>query len=183
MKFTLSVAVLALAASQAVAVVPIPIKECTKKVMVLPTDTGCDAFAAANGCTFADLLKWNDKLRTDCLNLDVGHPLCVSVTPGAGDANTTVPVVPKPTGAPSTSVPIVPTSAPAVVAPSAPGGKPAATSSAAAGAPNGASSSSATSPSTTSTVPNVAKQSSATSTKASMLLGAAGLIMSAVYIL
>lgn len=35
MKFTLSVAVLALAASQAMAVVPIPIKGCTKQVVVL----------------------------------------------------------------------------------------------------------------------------------------------------
>ncbi|KAG0352559.1 hypothetical protein BG005_008003 [Podila minutissima] len=164
MKFTLSVAVLALAASQAMAVVPIPIKSCTKQVVVLPTDTGCDAFAAANGCTFADLLKWNDKLRTDCLNLDVGHPLCVSVTPGAGGNNTTAPAVPKPstTGtAPSgtASVPVVP---------------PKATSSGAAatttGAPNAQ-------------ISVVAKGSSATSTKASMLLGAAGVIMSAVYML
>ncbi|KAF9332849.1 hypothetical protein BG006_004271 [Podila minutissima] len=166
MKFTLSVAVLALAASQAMAVVPIPIKGCTKEVMVLPTDTGCDAFAAANGCTFADLLKWNDKLRPDCLNLDVGHPLCVSVTPGAGGNNTTAPAVPKPSAtgaAPSgtvTSVPVVP---------------PKATSSGAAattttGGPNAQ-------------VSTVAKVSSATSTKASMLLGAAGVIMSAVYML
>ncbi|KAG0034268.1 hypothetical protein BGZ81_005615 [Podila clonocystis] len=161
MKFTLSVAVLALAASQAMAVVPVPIKGCTKEVMVLPTDTGCDAFAAANGCTFADLLKWNDKLRPDCKNLDVGHPLCVSMTPGAG-GNTTVttPAAPKPTaGAPSSSVAVPPK----------------ATSSGAAA--------------TTSTsapvaqVSTVAKGSSATSTKASMLLGAAGVIMSAVYML
>ncbi|KAF9296780.1 hypothetical protein BGZ74_010171 [Mortierella antarctica] len=164
MKFTLSVAVLALAASQAMAVVPIPIKSCTKQVVVLPTDTGCDAFAAANGCTFADLLKWNDKLRTDCLNLDVGHPLCVSVTPGAGGNNTTAPAVPKPSttgAAPSgtASVPVVP---------------PKATSSGAAATTTGA-------PNAQITV--VAKGSSATSTKASMLLGAAGVIMSAVYML
>ncbi|KAI1295969.1 hypothetical protein EDD11_007670 [Mortierella claussenii] len=74
------------------AVVPIPIKGCTKTVIVLPTDTGCADFAAKNGCTFQDLLKWNLKLRTDCANLDVNAPLCVSVTPGAG--NGTAPVLP-----------------------------------------------------------------------------------------
>ncbi|KAG0085232.1 hypothetical protein BGZ93_009632 [Podila epicladia] len=164
MKFTLSVAVLALAASQAMAVVPIPIKSCTRNVTVLPTDTGCDAFAAANGCTFADLLKWNDKLRPDCLNLDVGHPLCVSVTPGAGGNNTTAPVVPKPSttgAAPSgSSVPVVP--------PKATSSGAAATTST--GAPNAQ-------------ISTVAKGSSASSTKTSMLLGAAGVIMSAVYML
>ncbi|KAG0312443.1 hypothetical protein BGZ99_009519 [Dissophora globulifera] len=86
MKFTLSVAILALAASQAMAVVPIPVKECTKTVVVKPTDTGCADFATANGCTFDDLLKWNTKLSPKCTNLDVGAPLCVSVTPGAGGA-------------------------------------------------------------------------------------------------
>src|SRR5690554_6412758 len=69
MKFTLSLAVLALAASQAMAVVPTPIAECTKTVIVQPTDTGCADFAAVNGCTFDDMLKWNLKLRPDCMNL------------------------------------------------------------------------------------------------------------------
>ncbi|KAG0334023.1 hypothetical protein BG000_008697 [Podila horticola] len=158
MKFTLSVAVLALAASQAMAVVPIPIKTCTKQVVVLPTDTGCDAFATANGCTFADLLKWNDKLRPDCLNLDVGHPLCVSITPGAGgNTNVTTPGVPKPTtSGGATSVPVAP--------------KPTTSGAATTSAP-------------VAPVSTVAKGSSATSTKASMLLGAAGVIMSAVYML
>ncbi|KAG0032668.1 hypothetical protein BGZ82_006459 [Podila clonocystis] len=164
MKFTLSVVVLALAASQAMAVVPIPIKGCTKNVTVLPTDTGCDAFAAANGCTFTDLLKWNDKLRPDCLNLDVGHPLCVSMTPGAGgNTNVTTPAVPKPTtGAASSSVPVPPKATSS--------GAAATTSTSAPVAP-------------VAQVPTVAKGSSATSTKASMLLGAAGVIMSAVYML
>ncbi|KAF9102656.1 hypothetical protein BGX27_010918 [Mortierella sp. AM989] len=69
MKSTLSVVVLALAASQAMTVVPIPVKECTKTVVVL----------------------------------DVGTPICVSVTPGAdGNIDTTTiapvdPTVPVPT--------------------------------------------------------------------------------------
>ncbi|KAF9426835.1 hypothetical protein BGZ94_005936, partial [Podila epigama] len=107
MKFTLSVAVLALAASQAAAVVPIPVKECTKSVIVRPTDSdGCAAFAARWNTTFENLLKWNLKLRTDCLNLDEGHPICVSVTPGAGTLE------PRPTGPipnPTTTVPAVTT--------------------------------------------------------------------------
>ncbi|KAG0051914.1 hypothetical protein BGZ83_003193 [Gryganskiella cystojenkinii] len=105
MKITISLAVLALAASQAMAVVPIPIAGCTKKVVVLATDTGCADFAAKNGCTFDELLKWNLKLRPDCANLDVGAPLCVSMTAGAGGETKTsaVPVVPsgKPTAVPS----------------------------------------------------------------------------------
>jgi len=83
MKITASVAILALAASQAMAVIPIPVKECTKMIIIQPTDNdGCDAIAARWGTTFENLLKWNLKLRPDCLNLDLGHPLCVSVTPG-----------------------------------------------------------------------------------------------------
>ncbi|KAF9134208.1 hypothetical protein BGX30_012004, partial [Mortierella sp. GBA39] len=78
MKFTLSAVVLALAASQAAAVVPIPVKECTHSYVVEPGTPGCGAFAPKFGITFADLLKWNDKLRPDCANLDIGYPLCVS---------------------------------------------------------------------------------------------------------
>ncbi|KAF9372790.1 hypothetical protein CPC16_002233 [Podila verticillata] len=163
MKFTLSVAVLALAASQVMAVIPIPIKGCTKQVVVQPTDTGCDAFATANGCTFADLLKWNDKLRPDCANLDVGQPLCVSITPGAGGkTNATTSAVPKPT-----SGAVVPTSAPVP----------------AKGTSTGAAATTTTTGATNPQISTVAKGSSATSTKASMLLGAAGVIMSAVYML
>ncbi|KAF9121899.1 hypothetical protein BGW39_010169 [Mortierella sp. 14UC] len=82
MKLILCTTVLALAVSQAMAVVPIPVKECTKSVIVQPTDTTCLDFAERFGVTFDDLLKWNTKLRKDCLNLDDGHPICVSVTPG-----------------------------------------------------------------------------------------------------
>ncbi|KAF8944100.1 hypothetical protein BGZ47_004668 [Haplosporangium gracile] len=77
MKFSATLLVLAAVASSAMAVVPIPVKGCRKTVVVKSTDTGCIQFAGDNGTTFANLLKWNDKLRTDCANLDVGHPLCV----------------------------------------------------------------------------------------------------------
>ncbi|KAF9134210.1 hypothetical protein BGX30_012006 [Mortierella sp. GBA39] len=82
MKFMFCATVLALVVTQTMAVVPIPVKECTKSVVVQPTDTTCSDFAQRFGVTFDDLLKWNQKLRMDCLNLDVGHPICVSVTPG-----------------------------------------------------------------------------------------------------
>ncbi|KAI8606418.1 hypothetical protein EDD21DRAFT_361117 [Dissophora ornata] len=82
MKFALSLAVLALAASQAVAVVPVPIDKCTKSVVVMPTDVGCVDFATRYGTTFENLLLWNTKLSPKCDNLDVGHPICVSITQG-----------------------------------------------------------------------------------------------------
>ncbi|KAF9577159.1 hypothetical protein BGW38_007814, partial [Lunasporangiospora selenospora] len=71
MKFSLSLAVLALAASQAAAVIPIPVKNCIKTVVVKPTDSTCIQFSADNGITFKQLLAWNQKLRPDCKNLDV----------------------------------------------------------------------------------------------------------------
>lgn len=102
-------------------------------------------------------------MRPDCANLDVGHPLCVSMTPGAGgNTNATTPAVPKATSAGA----VVPTSAPVP--------------------PKGTSSGAAATTTTGATNPQIstsAKGSSATSTKASMLLGAAGVIMSAVYML
>ncbi|KAG0076952.1 hypothetical protein BGZ93_003816, partial [Podila epicladia] len=83
MTFTISAVVLALAAtSQVTAIVSIPVKECTQSYVVEPGTPHCDAFAAKFGVTFLDLLKWNQKLRPDCLNLDIGYPICVSVTPG-----------------------------------------------------------------------------------------------------
>ncbi|KAI7832310.1 hypothetical protein BC939DRAFT_435158 [Gamsiella multidivaricata] len=163
MKFSISVAILALAASQAMAVIPIPVKECTKTVVVQPTDIGCDAFATANGITFADLLKWNLKLRTDCANLDVGEPLCVSVTPGTGGNSTNPVTKPTATSAAVTSVPAA-THASATTGAS----KPAATTSA-----------SVTPPQTGSVVAHNA----ATSTKSSMALAAVGVLASVVYML
>ncbi|KAI1295972.1 hypothetical protein EDD11_007673 [Mortierella claussenii] len=180
MKFTLSLAVLAVVASQAMAVVPIPIKGCTKTVIVLPTDTGCADFAAKNGCTFQDLLKWNLKLSPLCNNLDVNAPICVSMTPGAG--NVTAPVVP-------TSAPVVPTSAPVVPSTSAPVATgsairtssvalpPSATSAAPSGTPG------TSAPPTATKSPSVTNPNSANGNKASMVLGAAGALLSAVYLL
>ncbi|KAF9348424.1 hypothetical protein BGX26_000166 [Mortierella sp. AD094] len=161
MKFTLSVAVLALAASQAVAVVPIPIKGCTRTVVVQPTDTGCQQFADANGCKLSELLAWNTKLRTDCANLDVGAPLCVSITAGGGN-HTTGPV----TTVPSTNGTALPTNGtakpttPAVV--------------------NSTTSTSA--PVTAPTTPTK-PASGANGNKASLVLGAAGVLLSVVYML
>ncbi|KAG0046651.1 hypothetical protein BGZ83_008207 [Gryganskiella cystojenkinii] len=157
MKFTLSVAVLALAASQAMAVVPIPIKGCTKTVVVTPADVSCSDFAIANGCTFPDLLKWNQKLSPQCTNLDVGAPICVSVTPGA---NSTVPSAP--TGA--TTVGPKPT----VTLPSG--------ASTAGPAPVSTSVPPASSPSSP-----AAGHNAANGNKASMALAAAGVLLSVVY--
>ncbi|KAG0287420.1 hypothetical protein BGZ96_008656 [Linnemannia gamsii] len=82
MKFTLCATILALAITQVMAVPPEPIGGCTKSVIVQSTDTTCIDFAERHGVTFEDLLRWNKKLRRDCKNLDVGHPICVSVTKG-----------------------------------------------------------------------------------------------------
>ncbi|KAF9968151.1 hypothetical protein BGZ70_006271 [Mortierella alpina] len=163
MKFTLSLAVLAVVASQTMAVVPIPIKACTRNVTVLPTDIGCVDFAKANGCTFEQLLKWNDKLRPDCANLDVGHPLCVSITPGGG-GNTTAPVTP-----PNPSAPLPPaTSAGAAV----PSGTPAATK------PSSAAPAGVTTPPKSAT-----SQNGAAGSQSSMVLAAAGVLVSVAYML
>ncbi|GJJ68211.1 hypothetical protein EMPS_00557 [Entomortierella parvispora] len=173
MKFTLSVAVLALAASQAMAVVPTPIKGCTKTVIVQPTDLSCVDFATANGCTFDDLLKWNTRLSKACDNLDVGAPICVSMTQGAAStgAPTNVPTTagPAPTN-PAGSVP--PTSAVGTQT-SAPAGG--------ATAPAGATSSTASS--ATTAPPSPKATSSASGSKASMALAAAGVLLSVAYML
>ncbi|KAF8976463.1 hypothetical protein BGZ46_008247 [Entomortierella lignicola] len=156
MKFTLSLTALALVASQAIAVVPIPIKGCTKTVVVQTTDTGCQDFATKNGCTFQQLLAWNTKLRTDCANLDVGAPLCVSISKAGG--STTSLATAAPTAAPSTAAPKTKT--------------PASTSSAA-------------SNTTTSAVPTqtVAKTSGVSKTRSSMVLASIGVLASVVYML
>ncbi|KAG9070751.1 hypothetical protein KI688_008291 [Linnemannia hyalina] len=98
MKFTTALIALAAVASSAMAVVPIPVEGCQKTVVVKSTDTGCIQFAGDNGTTFANLLKWNNKLRGDCANLDVGHPLCV-----LGPKEPTTPAK-KPTPKPTTPV-------------------------------------------------------------------------------
>ncbi|KAF9557114.1 hypothetical protein EC968_007800 [Mortierella alpina] len=144
------------------AVVPIPIKSCTRNVTVLPTDIGCVDFAKANGCTFEQLLKWNDKLRPDCANLDVGHPLCVSITPGGG-SNTTAPVTP-----PNPSSPLPPTTTGGAAVPS---GTSAAGSKPSTAAPGVTTPKSATS------------QNSAAGSQSSIVLAAAGVLVSVAYML
>ncbi|KAF9317800.1 hypothetical protein BG003_000335 [Podila horticola] len=193
MKITASVAILALAASQAMAVVPIPVPECTKSVIIRPTDNdGCVAFATRWNTTFENLLKWNLKLRRDCLNLDEGHPICVSVTPGAGTLE------PRPTGP---VPPVVPPVVPSTTSTTSSGVVPpvkttsSGTSSGIVVPPTGVvpppvvptSSSASASPSPVKPVVNnpetVNKASGAEGTKASMVLAAAGVLLSVAYML
>ncbi|KAG0056163.1 hypothetical protein BGZ89_002183 [Linnemannia elongata] len=194
MKFTLSAVVLALAASQAAAVVPVPVKECTHSYVVEPGTPDCGAFAAKFGITFADLLKWNDKLRPDCANLDVGEPLCVSITKGDGPLNENPKgaLVPQPgvppqgnlwDPAPYTKGPAATSTGatpPAVTTPAAgtattpAANKP--TTSAAGATTSGAAGA-------TPSVKTDTKNSGAASNKNSIVLGAAGLLLSAVYML
>lgn len=126
MKNTLALALLSVAVSQVMAVVPIPIKECTKTVVVdrklstnrkkthkewrtshhathprscAPTPSfnklakydACTDFARDFNITFKDLLQYNEKLRKDCMNLDTGEKMCVSINPGGINP----PLVPK----------------------------------------------------------------------------------------
>ncbi|KAF9101215.1 hypothetical protein BGX29_005881 [Mortierella sp. GBA35] len=81
MKNALATTLLTVAVSQVVAVVPIPIKECTKTVVVDPKYDSCDEFAKDFNITFKDLLKYNEKLRKDCMNLNTGEKMCVSINP------------------------------------------------------------------------------------------------------
>ncbi|KAG0325234.1 hypothetical protein BG000_001879 [Podila horticola] len=162
MKIAASVAILALAASQAMAVVPIPVPECTKSVIIRPTDNdGCVAFATRWNTTFENLLKWNLKLRKDCLNLDEGHPICVSVTPGAGTLE------PRPTGpVPPVAPPVVPSTTSTTSSGVVP---PVKTTSSGAPVVNN---------------PETAnKASGAEGTKASMVLAATGVLLSVAYML
>ncbi|OAQ29996.1 hypothetical protein K457DRAFT_18358 [Linnemannia elongata AG-77] len=193
MKFTLSAVVLALAASQAAAVVPVPVKECTHSYVVEPGTPDCVAFATKFGITFADLLKWNDKLRPDCANLDVGEPLCVSITKGDGPLNENPKgaQVPQPGVPPQGNLwdPAPYTKGPAGTSTGAP---PAATTPAAGTATTPAankpttSAAGATTSGAAGATPSVktdTKNSGAASNKNSIVLGAAGLLLSAVYML
>jgi hypothetical protein len=157
----------------------------------------CVAFATKFGITFDDLLKWNEKLSPKCDNLDVGEPLCVSITKGdcCLNENPKGALVPQPgvppqgnlwDPAPYTKPAGQPTSGGSVP-------PPAATSAPAAG--NGTQTSgtgtkptnSGSAGSSTSAAPPAAKTdnktSAAASSKASIVLGAAGLLLSAVYML
>ncbi|GJJ72424.1 hypothetical protein EMPS_04781 [Entomortierella parvispora] len=83
MKLTHSSAlILAVAVAQSLAVTPIPVAGCTKQVVVDPKYDSCNEFASDYNLTFADLLKMNEKLRKDCMNLDTGEKMCVSINPG-----------------------------------------------------------------------------------------------------
>ncbi|KAF9932939.1 hypothetical protein FBU30_006925 [Linnemannia zychae] len=197
MKFSIAAAaVVALAAtSQVAAVVPIPVKECTRSYVVEPGTPDCVAFATKFGITFKDLLAWNTKLREDCANLDVGEPLCVSITPGncCLRENPHGAVVPQPGVPPQPSLwdptPSLKGGNSSVVSPppaasSTVANVPVAPSSSAGAKPTSA----ASGPTTTAAAgagatPNVKANNTnaAASNKGSIILGAAGLILSAFY--
>ncbi|KAF9181188.1 hypothetical protein BGZ51_001959 [Haplosporangium sp. Z 767] len=171
MKFTLSVAALALAATQVMAVVPTPAANCTVSIMVTDSDVdGCVAFATRHNTTFEMLLKMNDKLRKDCLNLDVGHPICVS-----WDVKATQPATPSATTAPVTTKPA--TTGPA----------PGATTTAATGASTTSAPGTTTAKATTGSVtaPSATPQptNGAAGSTASMMLAAAGVVLSVAYMM
>ncbi|KAF9990197.1 hypothetical protein BGZ75_003088 [Mortierella antarctica] len=193
MKFSLSVAALALLASQAMAVVPKNDPKCTKSQIVSLADTGCADFAARHGVTFDQLLSWNELLRKDCLNLDVGHPICVSLSPGDGCptclkmppinfANGTSGWDPASPYFPKDGTAPVPN--PATSSVSVPSGAPSAATSAASAPSVPTASVSAPSTSPKATVPAVAPPASdAASSKASMMLASVGVLLSIAYML
>ncbi|KAI1295971.1 hypothetical protein EDD11_007672 [Mortierella claussenii] len=167
------------------AVVPKPIKECTKSVIITPADSdGCAAFAGRHNVTFEDLLKWNEKLRTDCANLDEGHPICVSVTTGQCCLATTgTPSIPPATsnvGVPSSTVGTgtIPGTAPGTGTATASRTVPVTTV-----APTTASVPSPVKTVTSTPPVTTAAPNSATGTKSSMLLAAAGIVISVAYML
>lgn len=156
----------------------------------------CVAFATKFGITFDDLLKWNTKLRTDCANLDVGYPLCVSVTKGdcCLKENPKGAVVPQPgvpaqpnlwdpapytKGPAATSTGVTP---PAVTTPPA-AGNGTVTTPAAAKPTTSAGATTSNAAGATPSVKTDTKNSGAASNKNSIVLGAAGLLLSAVYML
>ncbi|KAF9970012.1 hypothetical protein BGZ73_007409 [Actinomortierella ambigua] len=179
MKFTLSVAVLALAASQAMAVVPTPVPGCTKSIVIQPSDKSCYDFGLKWGVTMDQLLKMNLKLREDCANLDVDHPICIAttgpsqppITPTGGPVPTSGAVVPTTAGPAPTQAP-QPSQPPKVSQPPHSSGAVNAPSST--NTPAGASRTGVNTP-----VPTGA----AVVNKGSFLVACAGVVLSAVYML
>ncbi|KAF9383506.1 hypothetical protein CPB97_006425 [Podila verticillata] len=179
MKLTLSTVVLALAVTQVQAYPPIPVKACTQLVLITPADTSCIDFAAKFGITFEQLRAMNQRLSPVCNNLDVGSYICVSITgPNLGTL-TSIPPYPGQTGVPTTVSAPLPTITSGSVLPPPKGTTtstaPITTPSATSGAP--AASTTSTAPKTTTT------PSAASSSKASLVLGAAGVLLSVAYML
>ncbi|KAG0046650.1 hypothetical protein BGZ83_008206 [Gryganskiella cystojenkinii] len=167
MKISVSIAAMALAATQVMAVIPTPIKECTKSVIVTIPGDGCAAFAARWNTTFDDMLKWNTKLSPVCNNLDEGHPICVSITKG----DCCLGINPNVT---SSGVPTSPATATT----------PSASSSVSVPLPSGGASSTKTNSPTVTLPPSPSKTpNGAAGVKGSMALAAAGVILSVVYML
>ncbi|KAG0029228.1 hypothetical protein BGZ81_004010 [Podila clonocystis] len=178
MKFTLSAVVLALAATQVQAIVPTPVKGCTQQVIITPIDVSCSDFAAKFGLTFEQLRALNLRLDAVCANLDVGHPICVSNTgPNLGTLTSTPPY-PGQTNAPTASAPApLPTTTSGAVVPPVNG------TTSGAVVPVTTPSATASSSAPTGTPKPAAPTGAASSSKASIVLGAAGILLSVAYML
>ncbi|KAG0254135.1 hypothetical protein DFQ27_007018 [Actinomortierella ambigua] len=175
MKFTLSVAVLALAASQAMAVVPTPVASCKKSVIIQPSDGDCVQFRAKWNIPDMETLRaMNLRLLENCMNLDVGAPICVAtvgpsqppITP-SGAPMTSGAAVPTVTGGPAPTQP--PNKSGAVTVPT--------------GATNSVSSTALPAGASRGITPTHAPTGAAVANKGSFLVAAAGVILSAAYIL
>ncbi|KAF9977072.1 hypothetical protein BGZ73_007044 [Actinomortierella ambigua] len=181
MKFITSLVVLAAAASSVLAVVPIPIKECKKLVMVTPADSdGCVLFAGRYGITYPMLVEWNAKLDAKhCKNLDVGHEVCVANATHPkrkGDRPEDFPYTPKssiilptPTGTPGSN-PAPPVITSGAASPTAPG-------------PAGATRPASMNNTGTNTPDGDKAGSSAAVNKGSLMVAAAGVVLSVAYML
>ncbi|KAF8935447.1 hypothetical protein BGZ47_009927 [Haplosporangium gracile] len=81
-KTALALVLLSFVVCQVTAVVPIPIKECTKTVVVDPKYDARADFARDFNVTFEDFLQYNEKSRKNCMDLDTGEKMCVSINSG-----------------------------------------------------------------------------------------------------
>ncbi|KAG0227330.1 hypothetical protein BGW42_003012 [Actinomortierella wolfii] len=185
MKFA-TVALLATLASSAFAYPPTPTAGCSKMVIVIPEDKTCDYFAKKYGTTFPEMQALNPRLHDKCNNLDVNYPICLSTDPKYlqnGKPLTIEPIreTPTPTATVAPTHPVKPTitTAPVVTVPGA-------SSAPASAAPTGAGSASAP-PSGASRTVGVSNPTptpnSAVANKGSLLVAAAGIVLSAAYML
>ncbi|KAF9216504.1 hypothetical protein BGZ59_009415 [Podila verticillata] len=178
MKFTVSAVVLALAATQVQAIVPIPVETCTQLVFITPADTSCVDFAAKFGITFAQLRAMNQHLDASCNNLDAGHNICVSITGPKLGVLTSIPPYPSQTSA-TVSAPLTTITSSSV-------GLPPKSTTTGASVPVTTSTATSSVPATsvTSATPKTTTPASAaSSSKASLVLGAAGVLLSVAYML
>ncbi|KAG0025637.1 hypothetical protein BGZ82_009912 [Podila clonocystis] len=179
MKFTLSAVVLALVATQVQAIVPTPVKGCTQQVIIAPIDVSCVDFGAKFGLTFAQLRALNLRLDAVCANLDEGYPICVANTgPNLGTLTSTPPY-PGQTNVPTStaSAPLPTITSGTVVRPVN------GTTSTGVIVPVTTSSATVSSSAPTGTPKPATPTGAASSSKASIVLGAAGVLLSVAYLL